>query len=353
MNTTNTTWGLLGVGTIGGEVLRQVNQPAVAERLGLETAPSFIIRSSGTWKPGADGELVQVGDGSLESLDSLPLPKVVFNALPSTGDGRSSELMAYFLKKGVLVVTAEKAALAYEFSKLKTLSENFKRMGINAAVGGGTRPLSAGRSHFQDLDNVSQVHMTLNGTVSQIMSAVASGATPEAAVQEAIALGYAEPGATDPATVFQQELEGDVPKKLAIFMNVFGFGQEISPNELSFKLDKAAVEEALQAAKDYRFIVSIYGPAFRAVEGKIDEGILGKFTFEHDGWQIVGGFRQLSANPLFMEFATLQGPGNCCLVGLGKNEEDGVNVFAKGPGAGPHATVNTMLDDYLTLKLTN
>ena len=52
MNTA-ATQGLIGFGNIGHEVVRQIAQPGVAKRLGLEAKPSYIVTSAGIL--GSDG----------------------------------------------------------------------------------------------------------------------------------------------------------------------------------------------------------------------------------------------------------------------------------------------------------
>jgi homoserine dehydrogenase len=345
------TWGLIGFGNIGHEVLRQIKQPGVAKRLGLEIDPGFIIDSGGIME--ADGHTPAV----YKRLDELPaLPDVIFVAIPSSDDGKIAYgYIAPLLKQGKLVVTAEKGALANNFAKLRSLSDNFRLFGTTATVGGGTRLLRVVREYCQDIDNITQIHLALNGTLAAMMDWVApmtgSGVSLTKAAERAIAQKYAEPGSDSPAAIIRAEAEGDIPKKLAIFYNSVGLGSQlIDWHNLRFSLTDEQIQKATASPIPRRFIVSLYSPSYLRdhPEGSEDD-IIGGFMVAHDGWQMVGGFRQVDASPLFGSLAALTGPGNGIVIGLGPRASDGVYAVT-GPGAGVNPTVNTMLDDFVRLK---
>ncbi len=131
------TWGLLGYGNIGLEVARQV--VIAHERLGLKKLPDFVLRSDGLKQ--ADARTPHHAK-TIEKLTEFP--EVIFVALPSSDDGHPAyELIAHSLDRGALVITSEKGASANNFASLQDLSDNFKRLGIQATVGGGTRLMEA------------------------------------------------------------------------------------------------------------------------------------------------------------------------------------------------------------------
>lgn len=346
------TWGLIGPGNIGSELMYQLGKEHVANRLNISQTPSFIMRSAGIMEP--DGQ-TPTGHTSIEDIDELP--DVTFIAIPSTDDGKDAySYICEILDRGGKVVTAEKGSLANNFDELKDKSDNFKRLGINATVGGGTRMLGVAREFFDDTENVTQLHLALNGTLSTIMSSVGptagAGVSLGQAVNQAIRLGYAEPGAESPYDVIKQEAEGDLPKKTAILYNYLGIGKTaISWEDLSFELTNQDIVKTLEEARVRRFIVSLY-PTKDAPEGihyDPEEDIIGGFDVVRDSWRIVGGFRNINRNPLFSQFSNITGAGNGFVIGLGPNESDGVYNFS-GPGAGLAPTVNTMIDDYLHSK---
>jgi homoserine dehydrogenase len=344
-------WGLIGYGNVGQEVARQVSQPEVAERLGLSPLPTFVMRSSGLMAP--DGiSSFSVPDFGYDDFEDYP--EVAFVTLPSTNDGEAAfAYISRLLDLGSTVITAEKGAIANNYSELQSRSEGFRRLGINATVGGGTRLLSVAQEYCRDIDNVSQIHLALNGTMANILSSVAppegNGMSLGQAVHQAVRLGYAEPGSESSYDVIRGEAQGDIPKKTAIFFNVLGLGAEpINWTDLEFELSDDEIARAVEEAKIRRFIVSMYPdkPSDKHQIGP-ENDIIGGFEVQQDGWTIAGGFRHIDRNPLFSPLARLTGPGNGMVIGLGPDETDGV-YSVTGPGAGARPTVNTMLDDYLS-----
>jgi hypothetical protein len=77
---------------------------------------------------------------------------------------------------------------------------------------------------------------------------------------------------------------------------------------------------------------------------ELDKTTIGGFRTELENWVIVGGFQRVRENPLTSHFADHVGALAGASIGLGPQNQDGVYKF-QGPGAGPKATANTMLDD--------
>ena len=344
-------WGLVGAGSVGNELMRQLGKDYVADRFTISPAPSFIMRSTGLMGPDGSTPL------SVETLEEIDeLPDVTFIAIPSSSDGKEAkDYITTVLERGKIAVTAEKGAIASHYEYLKDISSNFSRLGINATVGGGTRILEVAKQYAQDVDNITQIHLALNGTLSTIMSLVGpqfgSGMPLGQAVHQAVELGYAEPGSETPDEVLRAEAEGDIPKKTAIFFNVLQLGKTVIDwSDLSFDLTSEHVSHAVEEAKVRRFIVSLYSPGYLSRSAKCPEDdIIGGFDVMHDGWRLVGGFRHTDRNPLFSPLSSTTGPSNGAVIGLGPDETDGVYI-AVGPGAGVRPTANTMIDDYIARR---
>lgn len=344
-------WGLIGFGNIGREVVRQIGQPAVAKRLSLQVDPEFIATPEGIMK--ADGRTPSVYKNLGEAAQSAA---VVFVAIPSSDDGKVAySYVSQVLKEGKIAVTAEKGAVANHYAELKSASDDFKRFGITATVGGGTRLLQLAREYAKDVENVTQIHLALNGTLAAIMDWAAPLQGEKlplaAAAKKAVEKGYAEPGSDSAISIIRAEAEGDIPKKLAIFYNTVGLGNGLLDwRKLRFSLSDGEIQQALASNVARRFIVSLYPqPYVNSRKDFFEDDILGGFNVEHDGWRLLGGFRRIDANPLFSALASLTGPGNGMVIGLGPNASDGVYAVT-GPGAGVNPTVNTMIDDYIRLK---
>ena len=342
-------WAQIGAGNIGGGLGEQLADPAIAARLGLRTRPEFVIRSSGIMQ--ADGQT----PAGYESLDDVEeMPDVTFVTMPSTESGEEAYgYISTALAAGKMAVTAEKGALANNYASLKAESDDFARLGVEATVGGGTRLVGELEEYCRDRHNISQLHLALNGTLTAIFSSIAppegSGMSLGQAVDQAVQLGYAEPGSQSPHDVIKAEAEGDIPKKTAILFNRLGLSEEVLPwDALAFELTDDDISRVVEEAKIRRFIVSLYPLSGLLSSAKPENDVVGGFQAEHGDWLVTGGFRHIEKNPLFYPLANLTGPGNGFAIGLGPDETDGVYSLS-GPGAGIRPTVNTMLDDYLGL----
>lgn len=320
---------------------------AVPERCadtGLEHSP-FVIKSDGTYR---------LEKGSLEPYDTDPAfwerdevvggVEVAFVTIPSDQDQRELEVIERLHERGITVVTAAKGALSQHFEQLEPVIDD---IGTSAAVGGGIRMIP----HLLDRLNprVDQIHLIPNGTINYVVDAVDGGDTPDQAVEQAVAAGYAEPGATDPLDVINGEVIGDVPKKAAILYNLalrqaLGLENIITPDDIGARpLTPDSLGQLVAEAGDRRYILSLV----RGDQAETEErdGLADFRTKELDeGWVITGGFRKLSGNPLFERHMRVPGAWNVLLTSEGPNEADGVIPLA-GPGAGPGPTAAAMVQD--------
>ena len=346
-----------GTGKIGREVIRQAGKPAVAARYGWDPDPIAITNRHGAFLRG-EKELVPYQDFGELGIR----PDLVFMTVPSDQHEFEFQHEKYFLESGATVITAAKGGMAYYPRELRDLSNNFFHLGVRAAVGGGTRLMVVGEELCRDKANISQIHLALNGTLNAIMSGI--GPRGEAmsigqSVEQASELKFAEPSEEgeeiDHFEVIRAEAEGDVPKKVSIFLNALGFFEEpIKWTDIDIKLADGDIAEAQDNARVRRFIVSIYPKWYQMRHKRYQEkGIIGEFEMDYpdvddpNSWHIVAGFRDVETNPLFYRLGDLSGPGNGIVVGLGPGETDGIYAYS-GPGAGPRPTANAMLDDYLS-----
>lgn len=345
-------WGLMGYNpenpnNIGHEITTQIENSH--ERLQLERMPRWVLRSSGLMAP--DG-VTPHQTGELEQMAEFP--DVVFVALPSSDDGEPAySLIMQSLEKGATVITCEKGALANRFQDLKEASGNFERLGFNATVGGGAKPMEKAKADLRDPDNVKAIHMKPNATLNFISGRLSTDgqepASPEVAVKEAIEKGLAEPGSHDILSVIHTEAEGDIPKKLAIFLNQSGLlepNDYIDWHELAFKLTDKQIRTALENPDTHHFISSIY-PTDR---GEVpDVGRLGGFDVTHGRWRLVGGFIDPRKVQSMQALINLSGTDSCIVISLGPPDSSDGDYPIPGPGAGPGPTVNAMLDDFIHL----
>ncbi len=338
-------WGLIGDGMIGQELRNRLADQETAQRLGLAALPSIVARSGGVRDTGG----VWIAQ-NLSELQPDGLPGVLFVAMPTTNDGeRAYGYISAALERGARVVTAEKGAAANFLPQLREESGNFRRLGISATVGGGTRLLREVHEYARDKGDVTFLHVALNGTHAAMFSDMATGTSLDDAAATAVRLGYAEPGSASGVRIIRAEAEGDIPKKVGILFNYLGFSDKpFDWTALNFNLSDDQIKQAAREAGRRRFVVSIYPQAAETARERRSD-IIGGFRVQHDGWCIVGGFQTVDADPALRELASGSGPANGFVIGLGPNGRHGTYSL-KGPGAGPGPTVTAMLADYAHMK---
>ena len=187
---------LLGCGTVGSEVYRLLTQQsdALAARIGarLEVAGVAVRR------PGR-ARAVQI-DPALLTADSMglvtrPDVDIVIEVIGGIEPVRSVLLAA--MKSGKSVVSANKALLAEDGATLhEAARENGADLYYEAAVAGAIPLLRPLRESLAG-DEVHRVLGIVNGTTNYILDRMdTSGAGFADALEEAQALGYAEPDPT-------------------------------------------------------------------------------------------------------------------------------------------------------------
>ncbi len=213
---------LLGCGTVGSEVFRLLGEqaPDLAARAGapLEVAGVAVRRRNRPRAVDVPGELLTT---DAMGLVTSPETDIVVEVIGGIEPARSLLLAA--LKSGKPVVTANKALLAEDGA---TLSEAARAGGADlyyeASVAGAIPLLRPLRESLAG-DTVRQVLGIVNGTTNYILDRMdTAGASFTEALEEAQALGYAEP---DPTA----DVEGfDAASKAAILAGL-AFHTRVTP----------------------------------------------------------------------------------------------------------------------------
>ncbi len=191
---------LVGYGNVGKELRR-----VLGER-GIST--NFIVRSTGIY--GA-------GDLKMDERKNFPAyvdeQSAVFIAMPSRGNG--DEVAPYYaagLDKKCLVITCEKAYLANHWEFIK---RHEGKTGYSATVGGNAGILNA-IADFKS--EIVEIRAVVNGTLNYVIEKLARGDNKNEVCAEAVAAGFAEPGASGFDELIALELQ-DVLYKTAILAN--------------------------------------------------------------------------------------------------------------------------------------
>jgi homoserine dehydrogenase len=224
--------GVLGAGTVGGEVVRALVyrsdelQPSDGAELELTAvAVRDVARAAAAGLPGSilsDAPAHLVADDDIDVIVEL-----------MGGDEPAHTLIAAALSMGKAVVTANKHVIAHHGAELETIA---RRSGgtlrFEAAVGAGIPvlgPLAADLA----ANRVERVRGIVNGTTNFILSAMTDETEPldyAAALAEAQRLGYAE---ADPSG----DIEGlDAVNKLVILARL-AFGWWLDPAAIPTRPD--------------------------------------------------------------------------------------------------------------------
>ena len=187
---------LLGCGTVGSEVYRLLTQQStdLTARIGAQLEVAGVaVRRPGRARPVQVDPALLTGD----SMDLVTRPDVdiVIEVIGGIEPVRSVLLAA--MKSGKSVVSANKALLAEDGATLhEAARENGADLYYEAAVAGAIPLLRPLRESLAG-DEVHRVLGIVNGTTNYILDRMdTSGAGFADALEEAQALGYAEPDPT-------------------------------------------------------------------------------------------------------------------------------------------------------------
>ena len=327
----------IGVGTIGGAVIRKVAADPMYKACASITGSSIRI--------GKDGP-VETTDGVSGKIQYIRrefgTPDIAFLAIPTRDKGEiACEYIRELLDKNIAVVTCEKGALAYRFPELRP---RLKHIGYKATCGGGTMMIPALQGRHLRRKKV-VVHAVVNGTLNYIFAGVGlEGRSLAEMVREASKLGYAEPGASDPLAVIRGEVE-DVTKKLPVLFNTVFAGTEgpyLTPDDFTFEsVDEKSALALTSPGNHYRYIVRVTN---QDIGFEADPSLPGSLHIMKGGWRIDAGFVNLRSGSKLDRWIP-GGVNNGVLLEEGPYGADGIYELCKGPGAGPEPTAEAMMCD--------
>lgn len=187
--------GLAGVGTVGGGLLHLLQGPNPKVGDGLLEVVAVSARNR-TRKREVDISSYQWFDDPVELAESAQVD--VFVELIGGSDGPAKKAVEMALKRGVHVVTGNKALLAVHGTELAQLSEaHGGKLAFEAAVAGGVPIVKALRESLGGAE-VRSLSGILNGTCNYLLTEMeTSGRAFEDVLADAQRLGYAE---ADPTT---------------------------------------------------------------------------------------------------------------------------------------------------------
>jgi homoserine dehydrogenase len=339
----------LGIGHVGRKVAQivleerkrwreqnslEVNYRAVSDTsgalIGEELLPQAIRLKE------AGGKLSELGAESLEeALLSEPAPGTTRVIVDVAVHGATYDLDLLGVRNGSHLVLSNKGPLSRsmeEYQRLTLMLPN--RLWHEATVGAGMPIISTLDGLIASGDELLEIQASPSGTLGFVMSAVEAGRRFSEAVNEAVALAYAEPDPRD-------DLSGlDAARKAIILARKMG--RQIEPGEISYE---SLVPEGLEDVSLEEFIEHIpeADEAFAERMLAVEEHHMLRYLarIPKEGPVTVG----LVDEPVESPFGPISGPEN--VFDFRTRRYSDVTLTIRGPGAGPERTASGVVSDLL------
>ncbi|WP_037585761.1 homoserine dehydrogenase [Stenoxybacter acetivorans] len=312
--------GILGVGTVGGGVVKllQNNADEVARRLGRKVVITRAADRNTDHAQRLCDSTVAVTDNINDVVNADDVDIVVELIGGST---ISKEAVIRAIQNGKHVVTANKKLLAEHGNELFRLAElqNVMLM-FEAAVAGGIPIIKALREGLA-ANHIQSIAGIINGTSNFILSEMrAHGSAFADVLKEAQDLGYAE---ADPTF----DIEGhDAAHKLSI-MSALAFGTPINFNQCYMEGISRLESQDIRYAEELGYRIKLLG-----ITRKTENGI------------------ELRVHPTLIPtgrlLANVEGVMNAVLVQADMVQE----TLYYGPGAGAAATASAVVADIIDIS---
>ena len=311
--------GLIGLGTVGGQVADRMLtwSPQLARRAGIELCLRRVLVRD-VKKPRAVSIAPELLTDDPKALLDDPEIQIVVEV--AGGDTPMHSYLERAIRAGKHVVTANKVVMAKHGPELLDLAaERNVDLYFEAAVGGGIPLISAFRTDLQ-ANRIERVSAVINGTTNYVLGRMASaGLTLDDAVKEAQAAGFAEADPTDDVGGF------DAAYKLAILGSI-AYEIKIRPDDV-FREGIEAIEPVdFRYARELGYAIKLIAHTQRhpgRVEARVHPAMI----------------------PLDHPLAQVEGANNAVFV-----EGDLVgHVLLVGQGAGGRPTASAVVGDLIDL----
>ncbi|MBB3453373.1 homoserine dehydrogenase [Rhizobium sp. BK313] len=308
--------GIAGLGTVGASLVRIIQSRAneLAVTCGRPVKIVAVTARDRTKDRGIDLTGIEWFGGPVDLAQKADID--VFVELIGGSEGAANAAVRAALARGLHVVTANKALLAYHGVELAEIAEEKGALlNFEAAVAGGIPVIKALRESLTG-NTISRVYGIMNGTCNYILTRMEKeGLSFADCLKEAQRLGYAE---ADPAF----DIEGnDTAHKLAI-LTTLAFGNRIAADDIYLEgITNISIED-IRAAADLGYRIKLLGVAQRTESG-IEQRVHPTMV------------------PLESVIAQVDGVTNAVAI-----ESDILGeLLMVGPGAGGNATASSVLGD--------
>ncbi len=305
---------IIGVGTVGSSVVNilQENKQIIEARAGCEIVPVIGVVSNLGKDRGVDIPLTTNVDDILND-DSINLVVELMG-----GVEKPYEIIKKVLAKGIPVVTANKALLAYHRYELQDLAGNTP-FEYEASVAGGIPIVNALREGLS-ANHIDSIKGIMNGTCNYMLTKMINeGVNYESILKEAQELGYAE---ADP--IF--DVGGfDAAHKLLILASI-AYGIDAKPEDILIEGIQNISKYDLDFAKEFNYTIKLLTIAKR-----------------------VGNEIQLRVHPAFISLDEMIAKVDGVMNGVSViGDKVGETVYY-GPGAGGDATASAVIANIIDI----
>jgi homoserine dehydrogenase len=308
--------GIAGLGTVGASLVKIIHTRA--NELAVTCGRAIEITAVTARDRNRDRGFDMAGMAWFDTPEKLAAEADidVFVELMGGATGAAADSVRIALRRGLHVVTANKALLAASGVELATIAEEKGALlNFEAAVAGGIPVIKALRESLTG-NTVSRVYGIMNGTCNYILTKMEKeGLSFADCLKEAQRLGYAE---ADPAF----DIEGnDTAHKLSI-LTTLAFGTQIAADEIYLEgITNISIDD-IHAASDLGYRIKLLGVAQRTESG-IEQRVHPTMV-PHDS-----------------VIAQVDGVTNAVAI-----ESDILGeLLMVGPGAGGNATASAVLGD--------
>jgi homoserine dehydrogenase len=244
--------GLMGLGVIGGQVVRVLVDKAevLAEQVGCPLVLRKVkVLAPDLAKPQAMEMGPQLFTTDADEFFAEPEIDIVVEAIG--GESPALQYLKRALSGGKHVVTANKEVIAKHGAELLALAQQHKvGLRYEASVGGGI-PLIAPFQHDLVANKISGIYAIINGTTNYILTRMArDGVDFSSALSRAQELGYAEANPRD-------DVEGiDATYKLAILASL-AFRNQVRPEDIHCEGISRLSSRDFQYARELGFAIKL------------------------------------------------------------------------------------------------
>jgi aspartokinase/homoserine dehydrogenase 1 len=334
---------LLGVGTVGGELLDQMSSAEALEGWSLSGVANSRRASldhhrldRGLWAPTLLEAPTTVAREQLEDFVLAATGRRV--AVDCTASDDCVDLYERLLQNGVSIATANKKPLAgaqADWDRLQRAQAGGGRLYFEATVGAGLPVIRTLEDQLATGDRLIQVEGLFSGTLGFLTWRLREGARFSEALREAHSSGFTEP---DP----REDLSGmDVQRKLLILARLGGARLEPAQCE---------VEPLIPAGEWWDLSLDDFWQRLPALDEIIAERVEharaagGQLTYLAS-WSSEGARVGVAEVP--EEHPTASATGSENLFVLRTERYDQSPLVIRGPGAGPAVTAAGVFSDLL------